>query len=105
AEQTSGGGFAGPGIAAVKDMFGTDTGRFCSAMWRIHALVDLIGEGGLDGWEGAAMNDAAMHPAVVAAAAETRLNRHGRFSARGFLKQVKKNARKTQREKSAAAAP
>ena len=86
---------AGKGLLALKEHFQTDANRFCSAMWRIWGLIDLIRDERLGRWviKGNPLSGPTrIHPAVIDATAEVRLDGRGRFRAGTFLKRVEKIA-------------
>lgn len=94
-DRVPGSTIAGKGLLALKEHFQADADRFCSAMWRIWGLIDLIRDERLGRWviKGNPLSGPTrIHPAVIDATAEARLDGRGRFRADTFLKRVEKIA-------------
>ncbi len=76
---------------ALRDHFGDDKRRFESAMARFVALMHLFSHNRLEQWVRTSANNATaqdIHPAVIHAAAQMKLNKSGKFPERKFLSLV-----------------
>lgn len=86
----------GPGpyvraAVALRDHFNDDKRRFESAMARFVALMHLFTHNRLQQWVRTSANNATaqdIHPAVIHAAAQMKLNKSGKFPERKFLSVV-----------------
>jgi hypothetical protein len=77
--------------AALRDHFGDDKRRFESAMARFVALMHLFTHNRLGKWVRTSPRNATVqdiHPAVIHAAAQMKLNKNGKFPERKFLSLV-----------------
>ncbi len=92
--KTDSAGVHGPYVkaaVALRDHFGNDKRRFENAMSRFVALMHLFTHNRLEHWVRASAKNATaqdIHPAVIHAAAQMKLNKSGKFPERKFLSLV-----------------
>lgn len=73
---------------AAKDHFKGDSKTFLAFMPRFWALAELIRNRKLDAW----LQDEIIHPAVIYAASETKINKNGKFPLQLFLNRAQEIA-------------
>lgn len=81
---------------ALKRHFGNDDTRFVSALFRFHALMELVTNNALGRWMRSSIRhegSTRLHPAVLDVASHMRLSKNGRFPVNKFLEAVEETAK------------